>query len=130
MQFVEINGYQGLQQEVNVLEECLASYGGYNWDNVQRLQRYKEWSSTYEELPCFTRCYLKRMWNIYDESSGFLAENVIKVFGQAVYNACKSHFDYSAGNLKSDEGGEGNKGLNNCTSAYRGFHCLVKVRHI
>ncbi|KAL9892226.1 odorant-binding protein 83cd [Glossina fuscipes fuscipes] len=97
-------------QEGIVLHQCLAPYGGYTLENDQRLQRFKQWSDTYEEFPCFTNCYLNNMLNIYNETQGFNDENVIKRFGRSIYKACKEKLI---------------QGNNSCEIAYNGFHCLI-----
>lgn len=112
---------------MDVLNECLASYGGFNWENVQRLQRYKDWSSTYEEFPCFTKCYLNRMWNIYDEFQGFIKDNVVKVFGEAVYDKCEALLRLSSQSDINPNSDDTTESLDKCATVYRGFHCLVKV---
>uniref|UniRef100_A0A1A9WTU3 Odorant-binding protein 83cd n=1 Tax=Glossina brevipalpis TaxID=37001 RepID=A0A1A9WTU3_9MUSC len=97
-------------QEGIVLDQCLAPYGGYTFETDQRLQRYKQWSPTYEEFPCFTNCYLNHTLNIYNETQGFDKENVIKRFGRSVYDACQEKLTL---------------GNNSCEIAYNGFHCLI-----
>ncbi|XP_014090560.3 uncharacterized protein [Bactrocera oleae] len=99
-------------EEVRIISECLRSYGGLTEENSQRLVRFKGWSETYEEIPCFTKCYIKNMFDMFDESVGFKDEQVIKQFGQPLYKACKHRMEPSA---------------NSCQQAYNGFHCLVNL---
>lgn len=99
-------------KEGRAIAECLDRFGGPTLENVQRLQRFKQWSDTYEEIPCFTNCYLSKMFDFYNPEKGFIGSNVIKHFGSVIYDACK-------GKLK--EGG------NPCSVAYNGFHCMVNV---
>ncbi|TMW41868.1 hypothetical protein DOY81_013051 [Sarcophaga bullata] len=40
-------------KEGRAIAECLDRFGGPTLENAQRLQRFKQWSDTYEEIPCF-----------------------------------------------------------------------------
>ncbi|XP_053945038.1 uncharacterized protein LOC128854737 [Anastrepha ludens] len=99
-------------EESRIIAECLKSYGGLNEENAKRLVRYKEWSEKSEEIPCFTKCYIKHMFDMFDESVGFKSEQVISQFGQPLYNACQHRMVPLA---------------DNCEQAYHGFHCIVSL---
>lgn len=95
-----------------VISECLDRFGGLTLENAERLQRFKEWSDTYEEIPCFTKCYLSKMYDFYNETLGFNGPNVVKQFGKVIYEACKTKLI---------------EGSNQCEIAYNSFHCMVNV---
>ncbi|XP_067627524.1 uncharacterized protein Obp83cd [Eurosta solidaginis] len=98
--------------ESRIIAECLKSYGGLTEENAQRLVRFKEWSEDYEEIPCFSKCYLKNMFDIYDDAVGFKEEQVTRQFGQVLYNACRHRMAPLP---------------NKCVEAYHGFNCLVNL---
>ncbi|XP_017493802.1 PREDICTED: uncharacterized protein LOC108381917 [Rhagoletis zephyria] len=101
-------------EESRIINECLKSFGGLTEENARRLVRFKEWSEKYEEIPCFSKCYIKNMFDIFDESSGFKEEQVVRQFGQPLYNACQHRMVPLA---------------DACEQAYHGFHCLVNLEH-
>lgn len=106
------------ETEGRAIAECLERYGGVTPENAERLQRYKQWSDSYEEIPCFTKCYLTKMYDIYNDSMGFSEENVIKQFGPTLFAVCKKRLI----NRQDDDEDE-------CKSAYSGFHCLVSLEN-
>ncbi|XP_020713668.1 uncharacterized protein LOC101459207 [Ceratitis capitata] len=99
-------------QEGLIIADCLKNYGGLTEDKAQRLVRFKDWSDHYEEIPCFTKCYIQNMFEMFDESEGFKEEQVIKQFGQPLYKACKHRMVPAA---------------DTCQQAYNGFHCIVSL---
>ncbi|XP_075170499.1 odorant-binding protein 83cd [Haematobia irritans] len=102
------------EHEGYVIGQCLERFGGPTLENAERLKRFKEWSITYEEIPCFTNCYLSKMFDFYNETNGFIEEKVIKKFGAPVYEVCKPKL---------------NEGNNECEVAYNGFHCMVSLEN-
>ncbi|XP_030370044.1 uncharacterized protein LOC115620775 [Scaptodrosophila lebanonensis] len=104
-----------LNGEKRVIDKCLESYGGLTSDSGQRLQSYTEWSEHYEEIPCFTRCYLNEMFNF--ENDGFNESKIVALFGKATYEACKPKLEMSNGQRGS------------CEHAYSGFHCIVSLEN-
>ncbi|XP_073816410.1 odorant-binding protein 83cd [Musca autumnalis] len=102
------------QHEGYVLGKCLERYGGVSEENAERLGRFKDWSINYEELPCFTNCYLTNMFDFYNETDGFNEEKVINKFGASVYEVCKPKFS---------------EGKDKCEIAYKGFHCMINLEN-
>ncbi|KAH8383647.1 hypothetical protein KR009_009826, partial [Drosophila setifemur] len=103
-----------LDHEGEAIKKCVERYGGLNSDTAERLERFKEWSEGYEEIPCFTQCYLGEMFDFYNNRTGFDSEGVEKAFGSPVYNACHKKLELPYGASQSS-----------CTHAYEGFHCLT-----
>lgn len=104
-----------LNGEQRSIQKCLKNYGGLNAENAKRLDRYTQWSDSYEEVPCFTQCYLREMFDFYHDQAGFDELRIKKHFGDAVYEACSDRL--KLGDLKQSS----------CEHAYAGFHCIVSV---
>ncbi|KAH8341747.1 hypothetical protein KR074_000252, partial [Drosophila pseudoananassae] len=107
-----------LNREAESINKCLQSYGGLTPETGERLSRFKDWSEGYEEIPCFTQCYLNEMFGFYDVYTGFNRTGVIEAFGEPVYNACVQKLQLPWSSRSS-----------NCTHAYVGFHCLTKMEN-
>ncbi|KAM8705261.1 hypothetical protein ACLKA7_009683 [Drosophila subpalustris] len=106
-----------LNGERRSIEKCLLNYGGLNAVNAERLDRYTQWSDSYEEVPCFTQCYLSEMFDFYHDQAGFDEQRIKKHFGDAVYEACSERL--KLGDLKQSS----------CEHAYAGFHCIVSLEN-
>ncbi|KAH8419174.1 hypothetical protein KR222_008055, partial [Zaprionus bogoriensis] len=104
-----------LQGERRSIDKCLRNFGGLNQLNADRLERYTEWSDSTEEIPCFTQCYLREMYDFYDEQAGFNEQRIRQLFGNATYEACRQRLQLSSHQQSS------------CEHAYAGFHCLVSL---
>ncbi|EDV90731.1 uncharacterized protein LOC6569844 [Drosophila grimshawi] len=111
-----------LPGEESTLDKCLKNYGGMNTALLERLQRYTQWSDSYEEVPCFTQCYLNEMFDIYSDIAGFDEERTKQRFGEAVYNACRDR-------LQPNQLGYGGKEQSSCERAYAGFHCIASLEN-
>ncbi|ALC46421.1 Obp83cd [Drosophila busckii] len=107
-----------LQGEAHILAKCLSNYGGLNAANAERLERYKQWSPNYEEVPCFTQCYLSEMFDFYDKVAGFNGQRLRQRFSPALVEACSSQLRLH--DQSSDS---------SCEHAYVGFHCLVSLEN-
>ncbi|XP_017967215.1 uncharacterized protein LOC108659017 [Drosophila navojoa] len=105
-----------LNGEQRAIKKCLSSYGGLNDENVKRLERYTQWSENYEELPCFTQCYLNEMFEFYHDQAGFDERRIRRHFGDAVFEACKERLQLGPEQKESS-----------CEHAYAGFHCIVSL---
>ncbi|SPP80226.1 uncharacterized protein LOC117582838 [Drosophila guanche] len=105
-----------LNHETETIEKCIKNYGGLTPETAERLERFKEWSDGYEEIPCFTQCYLSEMFDFYDNRTGFDEGGVVQLFGRPVYNACRQRLELSAGRSESS-----------CEHAYAGFHCITNL---
>jgi len=104
-----------LPNESDIIDKCILNYGGLTPETAERLGRFKDWSVDYEEIPCFTRCYLDDMFDFYNNSTGFDKDEVVQVFGEPVYNACQKKLELPGSELSS------------CQHAYEGFHCITNV---
>ncbi|KAH8344099.1 hypothetical protein KR084_004497, partial [Drosophila pseudotakahashii] len=107
-----------LPHEGEIIANCILSYGGLTPEIAERLGRFKEWSEDYEEIPCFTRCYLAEMFTFYSNSTGFDRAEVVKAFGNPVYNACQKKLELPGGSSVSS-----------CQHAYEGFHCITNMEN-
>ncbi|XP_064550147.1 uncharacterized protein Obp83cd [Drosophila montana] len=107
-----------LSGEQRSIEKCLRNYGGLSAANAERLERYTQWSDNYEEVPCFTQCYLSEMFDFYHDQAGFEERRIRQHFGEAVYEACKERLQLGADQTQSS-----------CEHAYAGFHCIVSLEN-
>ncbi|XP_062124546.1 uncharacterized protein LOC133837707 isoform X1 [Drosophila sulfurigaster albostrigata] len=114
---VQLEGSALLSGEERSIRKCLNNYGGLNAANAERLDRYTQWSESNEEVPCFTQCYLREMFDFYHEEAGFDAIRIKKHFGEAVYEACSERL--KLGDLRQSS----------CEHAYAGFHCIVSLEN-
>ncbi|XP_020817498.1 uncharacterized protein LOC110191094 [Drosophila serrata] len=105
-----------LDHEGETINKCIQSYGGLTPELGERLERFKEWSESYEEIPCFTQCYLSDMFDFYNNQTGFDSAGVERVFGAPIYAACQQKLELPEGS-----------GQSSCSHAYAGFHCLTKM---
>ncbi|KAH8295213.1 hypothetical protein KR018_008789, partial [Drosophila ironensis] len=105
-----------LDHEAEAINKCVQNYGGLTPETAERLERFKEWSEGYEEIPCFTQCYLREVFNFYDNITGFDKMGVVQVFGGPVYEACEKKLQIPLGSSDSS-----------CSHAYVGFHCLTRM---
>ena len=101
-------------EEGQAIAECLQNYGGLTEEISERLLRFQKWSDSYEEIPCFTKCYLSKMFDIYNETAGFIEQRVRAKFGNALLEVCRHHLFSSTT-------------TNSCQLAYKGLHCLITV---
>lgn len=115
LQFIDSSLLQG---ELSSLQKCVQNYGGLTKSNIDRLARFTQWSDVNEEIPCFTQCYLSEMFDFYHEQAGFDPLRVRKIFGNAVYEACRDRLQL------------GSQGHSSCEHAYAGFHCIISVSDI
>ncbi|XP_050744481.1 uncharacterized protein LOC108027277 isoform X2 [Drosophila biarmipes] len=107
-----------LPHESEVINKCILSYGGLNPETAERLGRFKDWAEGYEEIPCFTQCYLAEMFDFYNSSTGFDMDAVVRAFGEPVYTACQRKLELPFGS-----------GLSSCQHAYEGFHCITNAEN-
>ncbi|XP_044312791.1 uncharacterized protein LOC108050652 isoform X1 [Drosophila rhopaloa] len=115
--WISVNGSLAyLQHEGEAINKCLKNYGGLTPENNERLGRFKEWSENYEEIPCFTRCYLSDMFDLYNNQTGFDKAKVEDAFGSPVYEACRRKLELDWGSSQSS-----------CQHAYQGFHCIANM---
>ncbi|XP_068157005.1 uncharacterized protein Obp83cd [Drosophila tropicalis] len=110
----ECHSFEG---EQSILQHCMESHGGLSEENVERLARFTQWSASYEEVPCFTQCYIGEI-GIYDPELGFNEEATVKQFGRALYNACRERLASNRGQFESS-----------CDHAYAGFHCIASMEN-
>ncbi|XP_017046667.1 uncharacterized protein LOC108091809 [Drosophila ficusphila] len=103
-----------LDHEGESINKCIENYGGLTEETSDRLARFKEWSESYEEIPCFTRCYLSEMFDFYNNKTGFDKEGVISAFGIPVYEACQIKLELSSSQ-------------SSCQHAYEAFHCITNM---
>ncbi|XP_037729922.1 uncharacterized protein LOC119560520 [Drosophila subpulchrella] len=106
-----------LPNESEIIDKCILNYGGLTSETAERLGRFKDWSVGYEEIPCFTRCYLADMFDFYNNSTGFDKDAVVKAFGEPVYKACQKKLELPGSELSS------------CQHAYEGFHCITNLEN-
>ncbi|XP_043653434.1 uncharacterized protein LOC122620166 [Drosophila teissieri] len=107
-----------LQHEGETINRCIQNYGGLTAENAERLERFKEWSDSYEEIPCFTRCYLSEMFDFYNNLTGFDKARIVEVFGSPVYIACRKKLELPF-----------ELGESSCKHAYEGFHCITNMEN-
>ncbi|EDW55052.1 uncharacterized protein LOC6614061 [Drosophila sechellia] len=105
-----------LEHEGETINRCIQNYGGLTVENAERLGRFKEWSESYEEIPCFTRCYLSEMFEFYNNLTGFNKDGIVGVFGRPVYEACRKKLELPFAS-----------GESSCKHAYEGFHCITNM---
>ncbi|XP_017082317.1 uncharacterized protein LOC108115392 [Drosophila eugracilis] len=115
--WLSVNESQALlEHETESINKCIKNYGGLTTEIAERLQRFKQWSDGYEEIPCFTQCYLTEMFDFYNNRTGFDASGIVKAFGSPVYDACRRKLELPASSSQSS-----------CQHAYEGFHCITNM---
>ncbi|XP_017130868.1 uncharacterized protein LOC108148360 [Drosophila elegans] len=115
--WISVNGNLALlEHEGESINKCIKRYGGITPEIGERLERFKEWSEGYEEIPCFTQCYLSEMFDFYNNQTGFDKAGVVHAFGSPVYEACRSKLEPKWGSSPSS-----------CQHAYEGFHCITNM---
>ncbi|EDV47987.1 uncharacterized protein LOC6552801 [Drosophila erecta] len=107
-----------LENEGETINRCIQNYGGLTAEIAERLERFKDWSDGYEEIPCFTRCYLSGMFDFYSNLTGFNKAGIVEVFGSSVYEACRHKLEQPF-----------QLGESSCKHAYEGFHCITNMEN-